>query len=874
MISLWFMGLLLIGDRVRGFSAMTGNEGSCVTIRILHDKHKITEPRYITWLKNAKWNDSAKDFKGTVVYSLEANRPAESKFKDRVSATGPDATGTVYELTIHNLTQEDRGSYSVRYYGVRRNVWSTEAVILEVKKNPCKVHVTGPELVQMGAKVSLRCSTWGHCGDSPEWRSSGRGEIDLVPKSDDQGEKTALLIFTAEWSDDGATFSCWPPQSTEACASRNVTLTVEYSPRDTRGEVDSDIIKEGGDVTFTCHSRGNPRPSFSWFKVGGVIPTQGGEWKLPGVQIEHAGSYICHATNKHGAQKSTAVTLDVTYDPKGVSISPSVTLDQVTEGDAVNLTCIVQSSNPKNLSYSWYKNDALLGETGQVLRFRAVRPKDRGPYSCRASNSEGWGDSPMVPVSVSYGPISTKIKTSCCEKGVKAGQSLTLSCEADAHPQPNRYTWFHAVTPTAGGRTQSWTEVRARFDGWTDQRALSWEHIRVSDAGEYMCRAANKIAARNSSSLRVDVLYRPTGLNLSMAPTVTESSLVTVRCTAESFPLSLLNLTWPVPSDLLSDLTPQTPNPKPLPRRSTIHSASGDLVASFTASIKDAGLYTCQARNSEGQDEVTRELVVHYAPREVRATANPRGEVTEKTNVELTCEARSNPNVTEHTWFRLRGGEAREAGPGPVLTLRDLSAEDTGLYFCRARNVIGEGNSSAINVTVIYGPKKPVIIHNMTSRWQSVKESAVALSCSSQSYPPIAMYKWYILKDINAERFVRAEQNLTIGSEEGGIYYCFVKNRISSSSSDKIEIRFYRSSAHILIMASMCFLLIIFIFAIIIIVLVYRKRRKSTQRSLGNGSWNGTWETLVMDGMGDTQQSRETLSGVVAPPPRAASQSA
>ncbi|KAG5855957.1 hypothetical protein ANANG_G00002510 [Anguilla anguilla] len=155
----------------------------------------------------------------------------------------------------------------------------------------------------------------------------------------------------------------------------------------------------------------------------------------------------------------------------------------------------------------------------------------------------------------------------------------------------------------------------------------------------------------------------------------------------------------------------------------------------------------------------------------------------------------------------------------------------------------------------------------MTSRGQPVKESAVALMCRSQSYPPIRSYKWHIQKDVNAKTLLRPGQNLTIGSDEEGTYYCSAENEISSSSSDSIEIRFDRSSTRTLIMATSCFFVVIIILVIVIVILLYRKRRKSARQRLENGSRSDTWETLVMDGMGGPQRSRETLSTVMAPPP-------
>ncbi|KAJ8404972.1 hypothetical protein AAFF_G00328930 [Aldrovandia affinis] len=866
MISLLVTILFLFADSAFSYGTdlkerMDAEEGSCVAIRCGISPQNTQNPGYIIWLKNAAWNYTIMDFEGTVVYSLIDNRPAHIEFKNRVKYVAPSMHNPVYQLTISNLNLEDSGRYCVRYYRDPTNPsdkykWQSNNVTLQVQENPCQVSVTEPELVQEGATVILQCSTSLACKTGPEWRTtkwprSIRGQ---TPDSYGQSVKRALLNISTSWWHDGMMFSCWPQYSNDKCAARHVKLAVEYCPKDTKSEVSPSIVKEGGAVTLTCQSKGNPKPVFSWFKVGGGDTTEGTEWKFPAVQIKDDGGYFCQAENKHGLQNSTVIRLDVKYAPKGVRIISSVSLDWITMGDPVNLTCGYQKSNPAVSSYSWYHNGNLLTMAHQVHHFKAIRPEDSGSYQCIANNLLGHKHSANVAVNVYYGPRNMRITASCGDGGVKAGHRLSLTCEADALPEPYGYTWYH---------TAKWRDGRSSGALPQRGRTLSWELIAVRDAGEYMCQAVNNITTQNSTTLRIDVLYRPTGLALTLDPVVREFDRVTICCSVESFPFSHLTLAW-------------APHSKPRERKAMTHSnhsSANSLTYSFNASITDAGLYTCKARNSEGDNEVTRELVVKYAPRDVRVTANPSGEVTEKENLDLTCRAQANPNVTAYIWLKSRDGKVEEVGHGPVLTLGDLSEAHSGMYLCRTSNEIAEGSSHFINITVKYGPKNTEVIHNMTSRGQPVKENAVAMMCRSQSYPLIHSYKWYIQTAFDAERYVAANQNLTIGPDKEGIYYCRVENSVSSSNSDKIEILFYKSNAQMFTMMPAFIFPSIFIITLIII-LVYRKRRRisgqqgpGVQRSCCHrfsflDSRNGTRETLVMD----TQRSRESLSAAMASP--------
>ncbi|XP_064176595.1 B-cell receptor CD22-like [Anguilla rostrata] len=378
--------------------------------------------------------------------------------------------------------------------------------------------------------------------------------------------------------------------------SSTMSLDVQDSPKDTKAKVVYyDIIKEGQAVTFSCHSKGNPQPTLSWFKLGQGEIAKGGEWKLPNVKIEDAGSYFCQAKNKLGTENSTNVILDVTYAPKEVRITASRTLEGIYEGAAVSLTCEVQSSNPSVRSYSWYRDHTDLGETGPVLRFPAVRPEDRGSYRCQASNSAGSGDSPEVTITVHYGPRGTKIKASCCEKGVKAGESLTLTCETDARPEPYGYTWFRVITEPGGQRGPGRTEVPVPSNGRSDGRDLRFWQISASDAGEYTCQAKNIVSAEKSTALRVDVLYAPKEVRITASRTlegIYEGAAVSLTCEVQSSNPSERSYSWY--------------------RDRTVLGETGPVLRFPAVRPEDRGSYRCQGSNSVGlgdSPEVT--ITVH-----------------------------------------------------------------------------------------------------------------------------------------------------------------------------------------------------------------------------------------------------------------------
>ncbi|KAG9335437.1 hypothetical protein JZ751_004759 [Albula glossodonta] len=421
--------------------------------------------------------------------------------------------------------------------------------------------------------------------------------------------------------------SCRVPGKKE-CDARHVTLTVEYSPKETNVEVSPEDMKEGDAVTLTCHSKGNPEPRISWYKEGNIEGPKDKLWIFKVIKTEDAGKYFCLAENKHGNENSAIIKVDVKYSPKGPKITTGANLSWIVSGNDISLTCTIERSNPAPSSFIWHRNSALLLTTEQTHRFPAIVAEDSGSYKCRARNSVGEStESKSVEIVVNYGPRYVNVKQEnvhCCEAEVKVGHRLALVCETDSHPKPNSYTWYRATerlfwklveienTVSPESTDKSWKQ-RAE-DGENGQ--LSWkiqdggltltrERIDVMDAAWYMCQAENYISAMNSSSSRVNVLYPPTSVNLTMTSTVRESDLLTINCSTDSFPPSKLILER-APSPTHSDL----PDPPGAVRMTETDPLSNFLTVSHRATIEHAGLYTCKASNSEGENRTSQELVV------------------------------------------------------------------------------------------------------------------------------------------------------------------------------------------------------------------------------------------------------------------------
>lgn len=87
---------------------------------------------------------------------------------------------------------------------------------------------------------------------------------------------------------------------------------LQDAPRDVVATRNPPTVKEGQTATLICSAKGNPAPTFTWFKNDNVLPNQEFQLVMTGLTTEHDGWYSCEARNTHGSQKSQEVSVKIT----------------------------------------------------------------------------------------------------------------------------------------------------------------------------------------------------------------------------------------------------------------------------------------------------------------------------------------------------------------------------------------------------------------------------------------------------------------------------------------------------------------------------------------------------------------------------------
>ncbi|XP_038850533.1 B-cell receptor CD22-like isoform X1 [Salvelinus namaycush] len=182
--------------------------------------------------------------------------------------------------------------------------------------------------------------------------------------------------------------------------------------------------------------------------------------------------------------------------PLGVALTISVLslkLNEngpVKERDHVTLAC-TSTCNLPQMEFLWFKDGCPLpgvsGVLGGQYPLGPLSSNDTGCYSCGL----GQGMSTPILLDVRYAPRNVSVQVSPSPEVVK-GSRLTLTCNNNANPAAETYTWFQ--------RTGTLTSLRLGMG-----KEHTFKEIDSDDSGLYFCMAQNALGSQNSTELELKV---------------------------------------------------------------------------------------------------------------------------------------------------------------------------------------------------------------------------------------------------------------------------------------------------------------------------------------------------------------------------------
>uniref|UniRef100_A0A8C9XTL9 Leucine rich repeats and immunoglobulin like domains 1 n=1 Tax=Sander lucioperca TaxID=283035 RepID=A0A8C9XTL9_SANLU len=272
-------------------------------------------------------------------------------------------------------------------------------------------------------------------------------------------------------------------------------------------------------------------------------------------------------------------------------------------GSDVRLTCTAASSSSSPMTFAWRKDQELLRqaetenyahvhaqhqgvmEYTTILHLRRVTFAHEGRYQCIITNHFGSTYSSKARLIVNVLPSFVKTPR---DSTIRTGHTARLECAAEGHPAP-QIAW------QKDGGTDFPAARERRMHVMPDDDVFFIMDVKPEDMGVYSCTAKNT-AGTTSANATLTVLETPHLAQELEDRSVVVGDTVALQCKALGSPPP--RITW-------------LRNDQPLRPSDRHHFTPGNqLLVIGSASLEDAGRYTCLMSNTLGTERAHSQLVV------------------------------------------------------------------------------------------------------------------------------------------------------------------------------------------------------------------------------------------------------------------------
>ncbi|MXV52347.1 hypothetical protein GS399_15335 [Pedobacter sp. HMF7647] len=538
-----------------------------------------------------------------------------------------------------------------------------------------------------------------------------------------------------------------------------VTPTITTQPT-------SQALIVGAKLTLTARWASASRVSeVQWYKDGtaiagaNVLSSNSATFTINNVVLGDAGTYYCVVANSYSkaasdkVQSSDAV-ISVSSSATAPTVSPATdpAARTTAEGGPISLGPVTTVGG---ISFQWQKStdgttnwaDIPGATTSTYSKPSAVYGVDDGYYRCIVTGTTpppAISGRYQLTVSISKPTFTTPPQA----QTLAVGDPLKLNAVA---------------TGTAAGGTISyqWRKGGVDIASATGQ-TYSIASVVIADAGSYTCIATNSAGSTASGAVNITVNATATLPVITTQPknqTRIENQLISLSVTASG---NNLSYQWQKDGSNISGATTAT--------------------YAKTATLADAGNYTCGVSNSAGiVTSATATVTINIAPPVI--TTNLKDKVIpEGSNAKLEIYA-SGSNLT-YQWKKNGIDIAGASGPNyNIYPILDASTADAGTYTCVVSNGGGSVTTAPGVVTISQAlpgittqPQNQTIVENGTLTLNVV---ATGLGLS---------YQWRKdgadISGANAANYTKS--NIT--PTDAGAYLCIVTNTAGSVSSGSATI--------------------------------------------------------------------------------------
>uniref|UniRef100_A0A8C0Y3V2 Si:ch211-8c17.2 n=1 Tax=Cyprinus carpio carpio TaxID=630221 RepID=A0A8C0Y3V2_CYPCA len=471
----------------------------------------------------------------------------------------------------------------------------------------------------------------------------------------------------------------------------------------------------GDSVTLRCEvNQSRDGWEFFWSKNSNTESIEAADKSSNSLKVSDGGEYRCRAQRgERYTSYSEPVTVTIYERPKAkVSIKPD---QHVFRGETVTLRCDIDGEGVTSWKYSWYKDgsDSVSSEQ-QEHTFSSVTESDAGKYSCYGAERGGSRTSNISDVvTLTVSDFFKPTLTVWPQSSLFTGDSVTLRCEVDQSRDGWEFLW------SKNSNTES-----------TEAANKTSNSLKVSDGGEYRCRARRRGLYTNYSEPVTVTIYETPKVKVSVKPDqhVFRGEKVTLRCDIDGEGVTSWKYSW--------------------------YKDGSDSVFSelqehifWYVTESDACKYSCYgaerggSRTSNISDEVT--LTVSDEAKTV-LSVSPQKWLTEGDPVTLICEVKGSSTGWTFSWYTLTVlSDYRKRyellsdsrGAGGNYTVSSAALNHTGVYVCRAERGKQAYSTKYSNKQPLWvtGVSPPVSLIISPSRTQHFTSVSLSLSCEDQS---------------------------------------------------------------------------------------------------------------------------------------------
>uniref|UniRef100_A0A3B3SE98 Cell adhesion molecule-related/down-regulated by oncogenes n=1 Tax=Paramormyrops kingsleyae TaxID=1676925 RepID=A0A3B3SE98_9TELE len=621
-------------------------------------------------------------------------------------------------LRILQASADDAGEYTCRVQGGPAHQQASVTVSVTSSTSRLQTPIISIEphstAVRLGEAASFRCYIYS--GAQPvhlEWKLAGNQPL---PDNVKVGPDNSVITITNAQPRNQGPYHC--VASNRFGITRSIaSLIVKDSPKVTVTPKSPVRVWVGEPINLECQARGDPRPSVSWHRMdnshrivlNSPVPMESNAvMQVLVARPEDSGTYICTAQSSEGTSEARVEVIieGGAQVPSFPIASVPETFMVVKEGQTVTLHCNAQGYPTPTIT--WSKLRAPLpwrhSVVNNTLVLTSVGRQDSGQYICNATNNLGVSEV-LIMLDVETPPYATTLPD---DLSVRVGEVIRLQCLS------------HGTPPL----TFRWTKVNGSMSARAEVRGgnLQINLATANDVGTYKCAVSNKVGS--SEALARVIVRSP--LEVRVYPQVevkAPGSAVEFTCSAnggiqttvewlkeggslpanhhikDALPKVMINIRTSVQTVMLGSSVEfechATGDPEPTVQWSKVDGTlfshvvvKGGMLTINRVTEVDAGKYRCTATNNVGSVQSEVILNVQTLP---QITAQPEvREVTVGSTAVFPCMASGYP-LPQITWTKLEGPLAPKASQeGHVLTIPNVTFEDSGTYVCTASNKQGK----------------------------------------------------------------------------------------------------------------------------------------------------------------------------------------